>query len=102
MVDTKPLLKGFGAAVDVAGQIATDKAVNSRRVRSDFSQFDITNGQLVEDATADALGKVPHSLNRVPKGALILMSDPAALLTNVTREDLTFDTPGAVVTVWVV
>jgi hypothetical protein len=33
MVDTKALLKGFGAASDVAGQIATDKAVNARRLR---------------------------------------------------------------------
>ena len=33
MADTKPLLKGFGALADVASQIATDKAVNSRRQR---------------------------------------------------------------------
>lgn len=29
--DPTPLLKGFGAAADVAGQIATDKAINGRR-----------------------------------------------------------------------
>jgi hypothetical protein len=77
MVDTKPLLKGFGAAADVAGQIATDKAVNSRRTRSNFSQVDITQGQLIEDAVliTDTTGnsnKIPHQLNRVPHGAIIV------------------------------
>jgi hypothetical protein len=79
MVDTKPLLKGFGAAVDVAGQIATDKAVNSRRIRSDFSQFDITKGQLIENiSTINGRTEVPHKLGRKAIGAMIVRAlDPA-------------------------
>ena len=102
MVDTKPLLKGFGAVADVATQIATDKAVNSRRVRSDFSQFDITKGQLIEDATVDDDGNVAHQLKQTPKGALILKSDQVVVVTGATRSAVALDVVGAVVTIWVV
>ena len=102
MVDTKALLKGFGAAADVAGQIATDKAVNSRRVRSNFSQFDITNGQLIEDAISDPDGYVAHQLARVPKGAVVLKSDQEVAVTGSTETTVTLDQPGAVVTLWIV
>jgi len=103
VVDTKALLKGFGAAADVAGQIATDKAVNSRRVRSSFSQFDITNGQLIEDAVSDPDTKsVPHGLNRVPKGALVLKASTGVVVEGVTRTEVILDTASAEVTLWVV
>ena len=76
MVDTKPLLKGFGAAADVAGQIATDKAVNSRRTRSSFTQFDITNGQLLVGNLIDWYTKtIEHGLGRVPNGGMIVGAD---------------------------
>jgi len=99
LVDTKPLLKGFGAAAGVARQIATDKAVNSRRlsrVSSDIAQeererlvaFDVTDGQLIEDYLLDGTAPetrytdVPHALGRTPKGAWVLkVVDPGTSLT---------------------
>lgn len=104
MVDTKPLLKGFGATADVAGQIATDKAVNSRRTRSSFTQFDIANGQLLEDVVPDPVElTVSHGLNRVPSGALVLKSSSPGNINFVsaTSSALIFDATGTV-TVWVV
>jgi hypothetical protein len=102
MVDTKPLLKGFGALTNVASQIATDKAVNSRRTRSGFSQFDITQGQLLENVKTDDQSRIAHSLGKKPKGAIILFS--AAPLSVVTLSDthLTFDAPNVSATLWVV
>ena len=102
MVDTKPLLKGFGAAADVATQIATDKAVNSRRVRSNFSQFDITGGQLIENATAGTDGTVAHNLGKTPKGAIILASSASCYVSAVSSSVVTINLPGATVTLWVV
>jgi hypothetical protein len=117
VVDTKALLKGFGAAADVAGQIATDKAINSRRVRSNFSQFDITNGQLIEDATVNLDSEVPHQLGRTPSGAAILKADMPVVVTGSTASSVTLQriidielsiemgldsATGAVVTLWVV
>lgn len=103
MVDTKALLKGFGATADVAGQIATDKAVNSRRIRSNFSQFDITSGQLIEDAVTDTVTKsVPHGLRRVPMGAIVLKSDQAVFVENATEDVVTLNVADALVTLWVV
>ena len=107
MVDTKPLLKGFGAAADVVGQIATDKAVNSRRVRSNFLQFDITQGQLIEDGvvpTGETEVAVPHLLGRVPAGALVLKSSDFNIhITEATERTVTVDSPaGTVFTIWVV
>jgi len=102
MVDTKPLLKGFGALADVAGQIATDKAVNSRRTRSNFSQFDITQGQLLENVTTDENAKVTHALGRKPKGAIILFSSAPLTVQALSETALTFDTAGVVATMWVV
>jgi hypothetical protein len=102
MVDTKPLLKGFGAAADVIGQIATDKAVNSRRVRSDFQQFDITDGQLIEDVTTDTDKLIYHGLKRSPKGAVVLKSDQAVVVIGTTDSSVEFDVAGALVTLWVV
>jgi hypothetical protein len=103
MVDTKPLLKGFGAAADVIGQIATDKAVNSRRTRSNFTQFDITNGQLVEDATTtDPEKLVYHGLKRAPRGVIVLKSDQAVVVVGTTDLSVELDVAGALVTLWIV
>lgn len=99
--DPKPLLKGFGAVADVATQIATDKAVNSRRTRSDFSQFDITQGQLIENATLDATNSVAHALKRVPKGAIILSASTDLYVIGLSSSAVTFSGAGTV-TAWVV
>jgi hypothetical protein len=110
VVDTKALLKGFGAAADVAGQIATDKAINSRRVRSNFSQFDITNGQLVSATllgTGDPLSSpsiISHGLGRVPSGVIILQPNPGgAECEAMDATSLTIaGTLQSTVTLWVV
>jgi hypothetical protein len=98
MVDTRPLLKGFGAAADVIGQIATDKAVNSRRLTPISAAIEqaknsvvegavagsaILDGQLIEDATivddtTGVLNKIPHNLNRVPSGAILVKMSATA------------------------
>jgi hypothetical protein len=111
MVDTKPLLKGFGAAADVAGQIATDKAVNSRRTRSNFSQVDITQGQLIVDAvivgdTTGALNRIPHKLNRNPSGAILVKMSAAGSgethCRSTTENDVTISsTVAGTATLWV-
>lgn len=101
-IDTKPLLKGFGAAADVAGQIATDKAVNSRRVRSDFLRFDLSNGQLLKDVTSDANGQIAHGLKRIPEGAIVLKSENPVIVIDTNSTVITLDQPGEKVTVWVV
>ena len=82
MVDTKPLLKGFGAAADVVGQIATDKAVNSRRLTATSSALaqsttgviDITNGQFIQGINLSGSGatEVPHDLGRNTFGAIVV------------------------------
>jgi len=112
VVDTKPLLKGFGAAADVARQIATDKAVNSRRTRS--NTFDIAQGQLIEEyeltgsAEHAQLTYVPHSLGRVPKGVLVLKNNSSSFTTSCDCVDATIDTVKMrsqafiTVTLWVV
>jgi hypothetical protein len=103
--DPTPLLKGFGAAADVIGQIATDKAINGRRnskgstkadgdlaiLRGDFVRseqdeaeraeilrggVDITDGQLIEDHIMGGSYQVPHELGRVPVGAIVIKRDP--------------------------
>lgn len=105
MVDTKPLLKGFGAAADVFGQIATDKAVNSRRQRSSFLQTDITNGQLIEDytLTAENQGVISHGLNRVPSGAIVIKQNigNAIYCSGTTQDTLQMSETSGIVTVWV-
>jgi hypothetical protein len=102
--DPKPLLKGFGAAADVAGQIATDKAVNSRRTRSDFSQYDITKGQLLTDLTLETGEDIfPHSLGRVPTGAFVLKAGDSAVCVSTTLDTVSIKgTAADIVTVWVV
>ncbi len=106
MVDTKALLKGFGAGADVFGQIATDKAINSRRRTS--STFDISDGVLMEDIALgpDNPATVKHTLGRVPVGALVLKHDATtgdvdcvgtSLETILIRQ-----TGGVTATLWVV
>jgi hypothetical protein len=91
MVDTKPLLMGFGATADVATQIATDKAINSRRQSAESSRlsflatraaaeagepepYDISQGELIE-GTLDPASPTTftHSLGRTPNGAIVLV-----------------------------
>lgn len=100
--DPKPLLKGLGSAANVAGQIATDKAINGRRVRSDFSQFDMTQGQLLENVVLDTTQSASHGLKRVPKGAIVLKSSPPGLaVASTTSSTITFTAAGTV-TAWVI
>jgi hypothetical protein len=108
MVDTKPLLKGFGAAADVIGQIATDKAVNSRRVRSDFQQFDITDGQLIVGADLANPAHptyIEHKLGRVPNGAIVVLTLGVGAserhCVGVSETRVQMNQPTGLVTVWV-
>lgn len=107
MVDTKALLKGFGATANVFGQLATDKAVNSRRRRpASYSRFDITDGQLVTSVIPQTGTPytVSHQLGRVPSA--VFLGQP----TNVTLGPATATTipitgggdPGDTITLWVV
>jgi hypothetical protein len=102
--NTKPLLKGFGAAANVAGQIATDKAVNSRRTRSNFSQFDITKGQMISYTFPAGPEEVPHQLGRKPSSVFIAEPNPDDVsCTATSATSVTLDgPPGASVSVWVV
>jgi len=112
VVDTKALLKGFGAAADVAGQIATDKAVNSRRQskvataadataalaaqalagRSDAlrGEFNINDGQALAGIVLnDGSGEqdVPHDLGRIPFGAIVLQSNTSNVITCMSTDE---------------
>lgn len=89
MVDTKALLKGLGAGVDVVGQIATDKAVNARR-RTRLT-FDIRNGQLFENLVHGGGGvqQFRHGLGRIPKGAQVLKATGPVYCASTTLN--TFD-----------
>jgi hypothetical protein len=78
MADTRPLLKGFGALADVAGQIATDKAVNSRRQRP--SNIDIASGVAVPVTLRSGIQWYPHGLGRTPVGALVMLKPPVQQL----------------------
>jgi hypothetical protein len=123
MVDTKPLLKGFGATADVATQIATDKAINSRRQSAESSRlsflatsaaaepapYDISQGELIEDYDLGGSNPavVPHSLGYLPRGALVLKSDTPGSdsidCVGATEDDVTIRNPGLnrIVTLWV-
>jgi hypothetical protein len=104
MVDTKPLLKGFGAAVDVAGQIATDKAVNSRRVRP--NTFDVTRGTILVTPLTNGTAEYKHDLGRVPVGAMTMISPEASefRILSTSVQSITIWASGAIadVTLWVV
>ena len=103
MVDPKPLLKLFGEGASVVTQIATDTSTNARRQTS--SSFDPTIGQLIEDYMVGTDGVVPHSLGRLPKGAIVLRSYPEG---NVTCSGFTVSevflslSAATTVTLWVV
>ena len=131
MVDPTPLLKGFGAAANVASQIATDKAINGRRqskgetaadadqqIAGGFAAQDaaeaaelqggveIQNGQLIKNhnmATAPA-GRVPHSLGRIPNGGFAIFGSvgSSAILCNILHEDyVEFNTSSGTYTLWI-
>jgi len=131
VVDTKPLLKGFGATADVAGQIATDKAVNSRRqskgataagaaaqIAAGLTEqsaeeagirqggVNIQDGELIRDhnMASGTPSRVPHNLGRVPFGALAIYtsSSSTAILCDVLHEDyVEFNTVSGTYSLWV-
>jgi hypothetical protein len=114
VVDTKPLLKGFGAAADVVGQIATDKAINSRRrskgtgnrISRLRGEIDITDGQLIEgwDLATEPTGVVPHNLGRVPIGVIVVKQDigsAADYATGFSIDTITMHGATQTVSLWV-
>jgi hypothetical protein len=65
--------------------------------------FDITSGQLIEDyVLADQQYDVPHSLNRVPVGAVILKSSLGCRVESTTSTTVHLDLDNVTVTLWVV
>lgn len=117
MVDTKPYLKKFGEGTDVSSQIATDKAVNARRLtdltssvvnsaaalaeeNSAYTQglmstANPSNGILVEVTATPGTPGHPHSLGRVPVGGIIVGQEGTSIAvyfdSNDTATDTTFD-----------
>jgi hypothetical protein len=92
--DPTPLLKVFGATADVAGQIATDKAINGRRRSKGETATDalqsltaqgsedgsvrIEDGQLFVDfdlSEPAVPGTIAHDLGRTPVGAIVVKQD---------------------------
>lgn len=111
-------LKTFGAGVDVAGQIATDKAL---RRKTTNSEFDTTvaeiNGRIEEipdDEIANLYGELhnvtkaggaelfPHTLGRVPSGAIIMQSDILVFCSGLTPTEFEITGAAGDVIVWVV
>lgn len=103
MVDTRALLKGFGKGADVAQQIATDKAVNSRRVRA--GTRDITVGQIVEVKIMGGTGtaEVPSGFRDAIPTSCNLTSTPGFPNWQITGTVLsvTFSSGDGAVTFWV-
>jgi hypothetical protein len=106
---------GFGAAADVATQIATEKSINPRRQSAESSRltqqsaslagsFDITDGELIEDVVVAGLVAVPHNLGRVPTGAFVILASgiEAVVCLVTTASEVTLGASGTVtVTIWV-
>lgn len=107
LADTRPLLKSFGKAVSVATEIATDKAVNARRLRQgSFPRFDLTDGQMITftfPAATSGTEQVPHGLGRVPTAVFIAEPNPGVACTAKNAQAITLT--GAAsnsVSLWVV
>lgn len=113
------LLKTFGAGVDVAGQLATDKALRRKTSASTLVETaSEINGRIDERATADLTtlyGEVhdvtkadgnpelfPHTLGRVPAGAIIMRSDDVVFCSILTDTDFELTGVAGGVIVWVV
>jgi len=75
MVDTKALMKTFGAGANVIGQIATDKAVNARR--RTVSSFDFSQGTFLDPGPCEA-GQfwVDSGLGRNATGGFVVRGQP--------------------------
>ena len=117
---------GFGAAADVATQIATEKSINPRRQSAESGRVEETNlalaadaaaaeallfhiedGQLLEDVDLGAAGvtAVPHTLGSVPTGAIILALDiGTAWVRGADSAEVSVEHSDndAIVTLWVV
>lgn len=97
------LLKGFGLGADVIGQLATDKAMR-RKSTGVIRGFDITDGELIEDVLVTVAMDIPHTLNRVPAGVIVMKSSPASQVSCTATTSSTVQvvaTPPATVTIWV-
>ena len=98
------MLKGFGIGADVVGQLATDKALR-RKSTGTVRGFDITDGELVEDVSViNGDTPVPHSLSRVPTGALVMKQTGTAdvVCTSVSAQGVVLSANAvSIVTVWV-
>jgi len=127
--DPTPLLKGFGAAADVAGQIATDKAINGRRRSKGETATDaagqiaaglaersaeeaaelaggvrLQDGQLIEDwdMATPPTGRVPHNLGRIPFGGFVVKGTGTATIVDTVHEDyVEFNTASGTYSVWI-
>jgi hypothetical protein len=91
LLSSSNLLKTFGVGVDVAQQLATDKALRRKPSAADVA--DVTNevtGDVtsLQDAVAELQGQVvtgvaigtpttdvPHTLGRIPAGAIVILFD---------------------------
>lgn len=107
MAETRPLLKSFGNAVSVATQIATDKAVNARRLRQgSYPRFDLTDGQMISFVFPEATTgteQVPHGLGRTPTAVFIAEPNPGVVCTAKNAQSITLTGAGGnSVSIWVV
>ena len=106
MVDTKPLLKFLGAGANVATQIATDKAVSSRRQTN--STFEMNKGSLLEGKKILMGVQKPqsftHGLGRIPRAVFVSQpSDPSVEVVSYDATNVLMDgTDGVAFTLWVV
>jgi CobQ-like glutamine amidotransferase family enzyme len=91
LLSSSNLLKTFGVGVDVAQQLATDKALRRKATGSTAAVVtdaitgevaglqDVVSalqGQVVEGITIiDGDTVVPHTLGRVPAGAIVILFD---------------------------
>ncbi len=107
MVDeTKALLKVFGEGVDALTQIATDKAINTRRQTA--STFNMSNGSLLEEQKIKAGAAKPqrfsHGLRRKPRAVFVSQpSDPSIVIASYDATNVFVDgNDDALFSLWVV
>lgn len=115
------LLKTFGVGVDVAQQLATDKALRRKTTGTTAASVtDAITGEVtsLQGAVANLQGEVKsvtltvspeavsHTLGRVPAGAIVLLTDTAEdfAITDVTdtEVEVTSASGTATITLWIV